>query len=116
LTTPQRNLALAFKRPMIFPDLIELRLKDRLSENQTRVFFFGGEYAQNVMLGLHEVRLYQLLVEWEGNLPIKVEVSLAQRGFKFEEQPAISVDNEEDSSIFSPRREPQKDLATPRFN
>lgn len=70
---------------MIFPDLIELRLKDRLSENQTRVFFFGGEYAQNVMLGLHEVCLYQLLIEWEGNLPVKVEVSLAERGFKFED-------------------------------
>ena len=45
LKTPHRNKPLVFKRPMIFPDHIELRLKDRLAENQTRVIFFGGEYA-----------------------------------------------------------------------
>ena len=45
LKIPHRNVPLVFMRPIIFPDLIELRLKDRLAENQTRVFFFGGEYA-----------------------------------------------------------------------
>ena len=45
LTPTLRNVPLVLKRPMIFPDLIELRLKDRLAENQTRVFFFGGEFA-----------------------------------------------------------------------
>jgi hypothetical protein len=53
------------------------------------------------MLGLHEVRLYELLVEWEGNLPVKVEVISPERGFKFEDTPETSTDNE-DSSMFNP--------------
>ena len=67
------------------------------------------------MLGLHEVRLYELLVEWEGNLPVKIEVVSPERGFKFEDTLETSTFNE-DSSVFSPRDVPQKDLATPRFN
>ena len=52
LTLTHRNVPLVLKRKMIFPDLIELRLKDRLAENQTGVFLFGGEYAYMSCLAL----------------------------------------------------------------
>ena len=55
---------------------------------------------KNVMLAFHEVRLYELLAEWEGNLLLKVEVISSKRGFNFEDTPEFSPDNDE-LSVFN---------------
>ena len=74
---PEDLVPLSFKRPMIFPDLKELRWRDHLTDSQTRVFFFGGDYSpsdENLII----LRLYQLVIEWDEALPVRVKVGLAQ--------------------------------------
>jgi hypothetical protein len=74
---PKDLVPLTFKCPMIFPDLKDLRYRDPLTDRQTRVFFLGGENSPNDK-NSSIVRLYQLVIEWDEALPVRVEVGLAQ--------------------------------------